>query len=573
MARDGAGTHNRIHDWTADAAAAINISSSRMDAEMDDMANELTNSIAADGQTNPTANLKMATFKHTNVGDASATDQYGVVGQIQDGGYVWGATAGGTADAITFSPSPAIAAYAEGQKFRFIAAAANTGAVTVDVASVGAKAVKKYGGTALAANDIPGAGAIVEVTYDGTDFELDSIGTFAAKEVDSNVTKLDGSQRHTGNQFFRQSNYSADTGSANTYVVTVHGSFDANDLVDGCEVTFIPANTNTGGASTLNVNSTGAKVIRTYQGDKINRSLLDGDIIAGQPCTVRYNTSFSEWVLMSRSVVQGLDLADNLIDWATHLEVETAGSIPVWDASSNPALLGPGTAGQTLVTQGASATPVWADQFKNVEVIATASAVWTLPDGVTNAVILCIGGGGAGAGNATGSFGTGGGGGGGAIMGYVTVSADTTVNCGAGGTGDTDGGATGGDTTFGAIATAKGGVGGVSGSNGAGGAGGAKASNSLTGTILLNNSGVTGEDGSDGAYGGAGGASGFNSVDADGIAVGSALVAAAGAARQTGVDTTGNAGTKAGDGGSGIRRTSGSITGGDGADGLVVIWY
>ena len=81
------------------------------------------------------------------------------------------ATVGGTADAITLTPSPAITAYAAGQRFVFIASGANTGATTVNVNSVGSRSITKNGTTALAAGDIP-SGALVSIIYDGTRFQL-----------------------------------------------------------------------------------------------------------------------------------------------------------------------------------------------------------------------------------------------------------------------------------------------------------------------------------------------------------------------------------------------------------------
>jgi hypothetical protein len=79
----------------------------------------------------------MGTYKHTGVGNASARDQYAAMGQVQDGSGIWCGTAGGTADAITLTPSPAIPAYAAGQRFEFKAgAASNTGAVTFAISGL-----------------------------------------------------------------------------------------------------------------------------------------------------------------------------------------------------------------------------------------------------------------------------------------------------------------------------------------------------------------------------------------------------------------------------------------------------
>lgn len=61
--------------------------------------------------------------------------------------------------------------YVNGQKFDFIAAADNTGAVTISLNGLGAKAVTKQGTTALRPGDIR-AGAVVQIAYDGTRFQI-----------------------------------------------------------------------------------------------------------------------------------------------------------------------------------------------------------------------------------------------------------------------------------------------------------------------------------------------------------------------------------------------------------------
>ena len=82
----------------------------------------------------------------------------------------WTLTPSGT-DTITATASPTLTAYAAGQVFRFVAAGTNTGAVTLNIDSLGAKAVTKFGTTALIANDIM-SGQEVTVVYDGTRFQM-----------------------------------------------------------------------------------------------------------------------------------------------------------------------------------------------------------------------------------------------------------------------------------------------------------------------------------------------------------------------------------------------------------------
>jgi len=82
---------------------------------------------------------------------------------------------GGALNAYTLTltpPSPSInQAYRTGVAYAFEAAAANTGASTLSVDGFTAKAITKFGTTALAANDIVN-GQMCVVVYDGTRFQL-----------------------------------------------------------------------------------------------------------------------------------------------------------------------------------------------------------------------------------------------------------------------------------------------------------------------------------------------------------------------------------------------------------------
>ncbi len=88
------------------------------------------------------------------------------------------ATVGGTGDAITLFPSPAITAYAAGQMFQFVATGLNTTAVTISISSLAQKAVTKNGTVALSLGDIV-SGALVSVMYDGTQFQRMPTNAFA----------------------------------------------------------------------------------------------------------------------------------------------------------------------------------------------------------------------------------------------------------------------------------------------------------------------------------------------------------------------------------------------------------
>ena len=133
------------------------------------MSTALSTAITKDGQTTITANLPMATFRHTGVGNAVAATDYLAAGQAF--GTFTGAADTGAADAYAIAPTMAIAAYAAYQRFQFVAANTNTTASTLAVSGLAAKAIKHLDGTALLAADII-AGEMVDVGYDGTNFQL-----------------------------------------------------------------------------------------------------------------------------------------------------------------------------------------------------------------------------------------------------------------------------------------------------------------------------------------------------------------------------------------------------------------
>lgn len=170
MSRNGSGVYTPP-GASYPAVATTLIESAKYNAVIDDIADAITASLAADGQTPVTANIPFAGFKLTGLGAATARTDAASLANIQDGTGVYVATVGGTADVITLTPSPAIAAYAAGQRFAFIASGANTTNVTVNVSALGAKAVTKNGATALVAGDIA-SGALVTIIYDGTRFQV-----------------------------------------------------------------------------------------------------------------------------------------------------------------------------------------------------------------------------------------------------------------------------------------------------------------------------------------------------------------------------------------------------------------
>lgn len=168
MARNGSGTYNLPAGNPVTTGTTI--SSTWANGTLSDMATALTGSIAADGQTTASGNLPMGGFIHTNVGNATVRTNYASAAQVQDGSLTYLTSVSG-ADTITAVGAVGMTAYAAGQQFTFVSAGANTGAATLNINSIGAKAITKNGTTALSAGDIA-SGAVAEVVYDGTQFQL-----------------------------------------------------------------------------------------------------------------------------------------------------------------------------------------------------------------------------------------------------------------------------------------------------------------------------------------------------------------------------------------------------------------
>jgi microcystin-dependent protein len=176
MSWNGSGTFNRLYSWVADAAAAIDINATRMDADTDNIAAVgFGNCLTRDGQGQPTADLPMAGFKHSNVANGSVSTDYAAYGQLtavqaqvtalQEQAASWIAAAG-TSDAITATYVPAVSALADGQVCYFRATAANlTTAPTFNPNALGADTITKNGGQALAVGDIRGDLCEVGVRY------------------------------------------------------------------------------------------------------------------------------------------------------------------------------------------------------------------------------------------------------------------------------------------------------------------------------------------------------------------------------------------------------------------------
>jgi hypothetical protein len=169
MSYNGSGTF-LINTAGQPVVSGTTVSSTAFNALTADLATGLSTAITKDGQTTVTANIPMSTYKFTGLGAGSAATDSANLSQVQSTVTKLLTSVSGT-DTITAVGAPVVAAYAAGQMFYFVAAGDNTGAVTLNIDSLGAKAVTRDGSVALAAGDIK-SGEVVVVVYDGTRFQV-----------------------------------------------------------------------------------------------------------------------------------------------------------------------------------------------------------------------------------------------------------------------------------------------------------------------------------------------------------------------------------------------------------------
>ena len=202
MAWDGNGSIRR--EWTdsdgqtfsgEDAFAQVEGRGIRMLAEHFDLSQEdlrraIQNTLTKDGQNSPTANLPMNGRRHTNVGDATAGNQYASYRQVQKlAWFVPSDEVTGTGQATILTPSLIYTAYTTGMTFTYFVEAANTATdPTVNVNGLGVKTIKSATGSDLAAGDLA-VGYPLTLRYDGTHFRA-NIVPVAAPNLGFQITKI-----------------------------------------------------------------------------------------------------------------------------------------------------------------------------------------------------------------------------------------------------------------------------------------------------------------------------------------------------------------------------------------------
>lgn len=181
---------------------------------------------------------------------------------FDDSQLLWGGLSTGSANAQLVSTIATTTAYSNGLRLSFVAGYTNTGATTVTVNALTAVSIVKGPlATALQAGDIV-AGQLVSCTYYGGSFRLEDFPTLA------DVTQ--GRARYVSN-------------AAGTNTITGTLSPAPAQYEAGMTVCFKAASSNTG-ATTINLNSLGAKTIQRY-----GVALVGGEISANDMVEIIYD--------------------------------------------------------------------------------------------------------------------------------------------------------------------------------------------------------------------------------------------------------------------------------------------
>ena len=159
--------------WAQDRDDGTKILATRHDTNDQDMADGINSTLEKSGSNAATGNLDIGSNRITLVADGTAKTDVATVNQIQSNGPAFQATDTGTANTYVIALTPAITAYAAGQRITFKAGAASTTASTLNVNTLGTKAIKKQNDQDIASGDIE-SGSIVTVVYDGTSFQMTS---------------------------------------------------------------------------------------------------------------------------------------------------------------------------------------------------------------------------------------------------------------------------------------------------------------------------------------------------------------------------------------------------------------
>jgi hypothetical protein len=351
MSYNGSGTF-QINSAGQPVVAGTVITAAAFNALTADLATGLSTAMTKDGQTTATANIPMGNNKFTGVAAGTAGTDSVNLAQVQ--GNVASLISVSGIDTITGSMSPTLTAYSTGAMYWFVASGTNTGAVTMNIDALGAKAVTRDGSTALIAGDIV-SGQVAVIVYDGTRFQLqkaNAFGTLTATTINTTNLTATGTVNLTGATV-------SNGGSVTT--IDINGG-----TVDGVTIggAAAGAGTFTNLTASGTVNFTGATVsnLGSVTTADINGGTVDGVTIGGASAgaatftnlTASGTINFTGATVSNGGSVTTIDINGGTIDGAV------IGGASAAAGTFTTATVGAGTVGApSLTTTGDTNTGIW----------------------------------------------------------------------------------------------------------------------------------------------------------------------------------------------------------------------
>jgi hypothetical protein len=165
MPRNGSGQYN-LPSGINPVVTQTLITSNWANTTMQDIANALTQSLARDGQTTPTANLPMGGFRFTGAGDPVGSQDFMTLSYAQQGQQTRLTNVAGVND-ITANLPGGLQTFAVGQLVQLVPFATNTGPVTISINGAPPAAIVSATGGPLAATNLR-QGQVYLLSYNGT---------------------------------------------------------------------------------------------------------------------------------------------------------------------------------------------------------------------------------------------------------------------------------------------------------------------------------------------------------------------------------------------------------------------
>ena len=171
---------------SASSASAASTSATNSASSATTSATQASNSAssATSSASSATSSATSATASASSATAAAAS----ATSAASNAGPHYGVSAG-SANTYTLTPNPTLTSYAAGVDLLVKVNAANTGASTINVDSLGAKNIKKSDGSDPDAGDLPLNG-IVELVYDGTNFQITGGGAASGKQTNINASDI-----------------------------------------------------------------------------------------------------------------------------------------------------------------------------------------------------------------------------------------------------------------------------------------------------------------------------------------------------------------------------------------------